>query len=648
MAARDEVDQVSRGIDVPRADDFHEAIVTRECATTLALPQLRERCITADTTSVTVMEGPSGSSRARFREVDGLKGLAVAAVVAYQIFRFSGFPANAPAAVARVFSDMSQGLGLFLTIAAFLFAYPLLAALHAEGSSTLDTGRYLSGRAIRVYPAYLAVALLAALLHPLGALFGYPALAHAAPPIDVGQYARNAVFAAGGLGNDGLRAVGLFALAYGLLPILLTLWTRLPRLAAYLAIVAAILDTLTRAHGFGIGIVVPLVLGIAAADVRVREHRSQRFGLAIAAAATVLAFALEPQIAALPGALQAPGALRIDPLWSLAFFGILVACGARPKLRLALGFIAFRVASAPAYVATLVAMPIAEFAARQMPPQLGSLQAALVTAAFIIVVAYALWQCLDRACASETFRQRAAGRPGAILDRVLERARIATVTFRFPPPKPVAAPEPDDASDARAAEMPPVPQAELARLSTRTGSPEDLAAEVFETKKRLTERTSEAGDFDASLPPLPAAFPPRHAPLPAPRPVVVTDVPASEPIVEMPAIETTVVEAPVVEATVVEEPVIAYAPLEDARQAPEPETAAPLEIGEPALVAAGAHHDFVSAKATRVLEQRTVAALAALVESVEAARELEPVVTRPAIRMRIGPPRAQSTETPEN
>jgi peptidoglycan/LPS O-acetylase OafA/YrhL len=604
---------------------------------------------------VTVTEEPSGSSRARFLEVDGLKGLAVAAVVAYQVFRFSGFPANAPAAVARVFSDLSQGLGLFLMLAAFLFAYPLLAALHAEGSSTLDSGRYLAGRAIRIYPAYLLVAALAALLHPLGTLFGYPALAHAAPPVDFGHYARNAVFAAGGLGNDGLRAVAFFALAYVLLPLLLVLWIRLPRLAAYLAIVSAVLDMLTRAHGFGIGIFVPLVLGIAAADLRVREHRSQRFGLAVAAAATVLAFGFETQIAALPGALQAPTALRIDPFWSLAFFGILVACGALPKLRLAAGNVAFRAASVPAYVATLVAMPIAEFAARQMPPQLGSLQAALITAAVIAVVAYALWQGLDRACARETFRQRVATRPGAILDRLLERARIATIAFRFPPPKPVAAPAANDASAADGADMPPIPQAELARLSTRTGSPEDLAAEIFETKKRLTERTSEAGDFDAPLSPLPATFPSRHAPLAAPRPVVVTEVPAIEPISETPALEAAVVEVAAVEVAAIEEPiaeepavdppVIAYTPFAEALHVPEPEA---FEIGEPALALAGAHHDVVTASAARVLERRTVATLAALVESVEAERELESAAPRPAIRMRIGPPRAQSVETPEN
>jgi peptidoglycan/LPS O-acetylase OafA/YrhL len=624
---------------------------------------------------VTVTEGPSDGARARFLEVDGLKGLAVAAVVAYQIFRFGAFPASAPVAVARVFTDMSQGFGLFLMLAAFLFAYPLLAALRADGTSTLDTGRYLCARAIRVYPAYLVVAALAALLHPLGTLFGYPALAHAAPPIDFAAYARNAVFAAGGLGNDGLRAVGLFALAYALLPILLTFWTRLPRAALYLAIVAAVLDTLTRAHAFGIGIVVPLVLGIAAADLRVREHRSQRFGLAIAAGATILAFVFETHIAALPGALQAPGALRIDPFWALACFGILVACGALPKLRLVLGNVAFRAASAPAYAATLVAMPIAEFAARQMPPFFGSLQAALVTAAVIAVVAYALWQGVDRAFARESLRQRVAARPGAIVDRLLARARIATVTYRYPPPKPVAVPEAHDDVAGRA-DLPPMPQAELARLSTRTGSPEDLAAEIFETKKRLTERTSESAVFDVSSSPLPTAFPPRHAP--QPQPIAVNQAPVLEapvdeaavietPVIETPVVEAPVIETPVIEAAVIETPVIEAAVVDPAPDvAPAPDhvveyeriEASTLGSGhgaetsdekvDPAFVAAGPHHDVVAANATRLLAQHTAATLTALVENVEAERELEAAVPRPAIRMRIGPPRARSVETIEN
>jgi peptidoglycan/LPS O-acetylase OafA/YrhL len=595
---------------------------------------------------VTVTEGPSEAARARFLEVDGLKGLAVAAVLAYQLFRFSGFPASAPAAVARVFADASQGLALFLTLSAFLFAYPLLAALRAEGSATLDTGRYLCGRALRIYPAYLAVAALAALLHPLATLFGYPALAHAATPIDVGTFARNAAFAAGGLGNDGLRAVGLFALAYVLLPVLLTLWTRVPRVAAYLAIVACVLDVLTRAHAFGIGIVAPLVLGIAAADLRVREHRAARFGLGIAAGAIVLAFVLEPQIAALPGALQAPTALRIDPFWSLAFFGIVVACGALPRLRAVFAFVAFRVASAPAYVATLVAMPIAEFAAREMPPQLAPLQAVLVTTAVIAVVAYALWQGVDRAFAREAFRQRVAVRPGTIVDRLLARARIATVTYRFPPPKPVPAADAPGDLENDGAELPPLPQAELARLSTRTGSPEDLAAEIFETKKRLTERTSDIGDVDATLSPLPAAFPPRHAPVPQPRPIAVVHAVVEEPFEEVPAIENEpAVEATAVEAAVVEPQIVAPEivlareatddiDVVDFDEEPTIEPVAEYARVEEAL------HEFVSANATRVLEQQTVATLAAFAETVDVERDLEPATPRPAIRMRIGPPRA--------
>ena len=98
-----------------------------------------------------------------------------------------------------------------------------------------------------------------------------------------------------------------------------------------------------------------------------------------------------------------------------------------------------------------------------------------------------------------------------------------------------------------------------------------------------------------------------------------------------------------IEASVVE-PEIAFA-----SDAPE-EIASedmPAPVAEYARVEE-ALHEFVAASATRVLEHNTVATLAALVEGVEAERELEPVAPRPAIRMRIGPPRARSAETPDN
>ena len=123
-----------------------------------------------------------------------------------------------------------------------------------------------------------------------------------------------------------------------------------------------------------------------------------------------------------------------------------------------------------------------------------------------------------------------------------------------------------------------------------------------------------------------------------PLPIAATPTVVEEPIEEVEVVETHVVEAHVVE------PEIALA-----SDAPE-EIASedmPAPVAEYARVEE-ALHEFVAASATRVLEHNTVATLAALVESVEAERELEPVAPRPAIRMRIGPPRARSTETPDN
>ncbi|MBD5603959.1 MAG: hypothetical protein IAI48_02540, partial [Candidatus Eremiobacteraeota bacterium] len=245
---------------------------------------------------------PAEAERIRFPEVDGLKGIAAVAVLAYQTLRFAAGTAGAPPAVLRAVADASQGFTLFLILAGFAFAYPLLAAMRAEGRATLDLGRYLSRRAVRVYPAYLATVVIATALHPLGQLFGYPALAHAVPGVDVPAFLRRAFLAGDGSANDGWRAVQLFALAYVALPLLLALWTRLPRALLFVAIAGALVDTLTAAHGFGAGILVPLTLGIVAAELRVSGHRSQRFGLALTAVAAAFAIVFEPRIALLPGA----------------------------------------------------------------------------------------------------------------------------------------------------------------------------------------------------------------------------------------------------------------------------------------------------------------------------------------------------------
>ena len=430
--------------------------------------------------------------RVRFGDIDGLRALAAFAIVAYQSVRFAGLPPGTPLVVARLFDDASQGLTLFLVLSAFALAYPALAAMRADGAAYLDVGRYAVKRLLRVYPAYLIVLAFAAALHPLALLFGLPALASGTPPLDPTGFVRNAFLIGDGLGNDGFRAVELIARVYFAFPFALALWVRAPRVAILLAVGAAALDTFTGAHATGIGAVVPLVLGIVAADLRVGRARFVRFGLPIALALAAAWF-LEPLVALLPGALAAPAALRIDPFWAIAACGVLAGISAAPPLERVLSFAPVRLAGAASYAISLVAMPIAAFAARRMPHELGLPTVAVVGGCAAAAVGFALWLGVDRWFGDDGLRRAAAEAPGAALDRVLAKVGAARVVLGKPlvagtnePDLHVVAVSPDEFYAP-----PPRPVAgDLAMFSTRSGSAEDLAAEILATKRRLTEQSS--------------------------------------------------------------------------------------------------------------------------------------------------------------
>ena len=360
------------------------------------------------------------AERIHFPEIEGLRGLAVACIVAYQTFRNAGAPWHAPF-FERLVIDAGQGLVLFLTISGFVLAYPLLAALRANPPAFVDMGRFAVGRALRIYPAYLVTLCLATTLHPLAVLFNYPALARATPQIGVGTFVRGAVFAGNGLGNDGLRAAGLFVLAAIAFPLLLALATSRPRAVAILAIAAGLADAFTGAHAVSIGFVVPLTLGILAAELRLRDHRLQRFWPAVVLAGVALALLFEKHVALLPGATAAPDALRVDPFWSLAAFGILIGTGGSTVLRRVAGFVVLRRLGAASYAISLVAMPIAGFAVHQLPPRIGYPAVVLVAACAALAAGFALWRGIDRAFANGIARRASALRPGALLDRALAR-----------------------------------------------------------------------------------------------------------------------------------------------------------------------------------------------------------------------------------
>jgi len=85
----------------------------------------------------------SESVRGRFGYVDGLRGLAIVAVVLYEL-RHHGIVV-ASGSLGRLFEEGSRGVDLFFVISGFALALPVLTVLRTEGRAGLDLPRYSSG-----------------------------------------------------------------------------------------------------------------------------------------------------------------------------------------------------------------------------------------------------------------------------------------------------------------------------------------------------------------------------------------------------------------------------------------------------------------------------------------------------------------------
>jgi hypothetical protein len=122
-------------------------------------------------------------------------------------------------------------------------------------------------------------------------------------------------------------------------------------------------------------------------------------------------------------------------------------------------------------------MPVCAFAGRQIPAQSGPVTIALAGAGAALALGFVLWQTVDRwfgdAFASRAFARQTAGptEDGTTTARADDRAVDGTGVL--PAPAVVCAPPP--------------PAGPVAVLSTRSGSAADFAAEILETKKRLSE-----------------------------------------------------------------------------------------------------------------------------------------------------------------
>jgi peptidoglycan/LPS O-acetylase OafA/YrhL len=434
---------------------------------------------------------PSDVTRVRFGEIDGLRALAIGAAVLYETTRFAASGATWSPALARAFADASQGISLFFLLSGFVLAYPALATLRSDGRTYLDVGRFIVKRLLRIYPAYIVILALTFIVPALAVQYGLPALAGGTPGPTTSAFTHNLFFVGDGLGNDAFRALALEVRWFALFPLALLLWARWPRVFMGLIVVAAASDLMfPGAHALAVAALVPFMLGVVAADVRASHHRFERYAFILFGIAAIAAPLCERAIATLPGPAGASAALRIDPLWTLALFGLLVAASTSRIVERLLSLRLLRLLGVASYGIALVVVPVSSFIVRQLIVTVGVPTAVANAAIVSLLTGLIVWQAADRWFAEGTLRRDAAAIVGPWLNVVLRLVRLDRITLGESIASDDAADVEDAAVDTEFYAPPRRAGGDLAIVATRSGSPEDLAADILETKRRLSDRTS--------------------------------------------------------------------------------------------------------------------------------------------------------------
>jgi peptidoglycan/LPS O-acetylase OafA/YrhL len=251
----------------------------------------------------------------RYRYIDGLRAVAVLAVVAWHATNANDahFPSWAECG--------SRGVDLFFVISGFCLGLPFLRAWRCRGTFRLgyaEYGRFLLRRFSRIAPPFYAVILLFAML--AATPFGLPNADHQDTSSShvIRDIFANLAFltAKQPLLNASFWTLGIEARWYLLCPLLIALYVRS---ALVFSTLGMLMYGLYFLSPYGIadeGTLPCFMAGIVAADVILLERPWRRYAW-ICASAFLIAAVVEQS--------RTPAADLGDPFWSAACFFLVVA-----------------------------------------------------------------------------------------------------------------------------------------------------------------------------------------------------------------------------------------------------------------------------------------------------------------------------------
>ncbi len=301
----------------------------------------------------------------RVAYLDGLRALAVLLVLADHAVGRTTVATAGWAVAARTLREGAHGVDLFFVLSGFCLSYPLLQKLRSDGLAAFEVHRFFAKRIVRIVPPYYA-ALAVLLVAAVGLRYAHVPLPGGMPefPFTGWDVLKQALFLDWHTNflNASFWTLAVELRWYLLFPLALALWIRAPRAFLALAAASSIAYAFTRMHAPDVGVLLPFLLGIVAADFHARGRHMERGFWLLVPACVIIGVFVEPLVwMPSPYGVENATFVQTNPAWQIAMFALVVVAGNAQWLRSALSFRPLVAIGTASYSIYLIHEPVVAF-----------------------------------------------------------------------------------------------------------------------------------------------------------------------------------------------------------------------------------------------------------------------------------------------
>ncbi|MGA8475591.1 MAG: acyltransferase [Candidatus Cybelea sp.] len=329
--------------------------------------------------------------------MDGLRAIAVLSVVAFHAAISIPGIEKLPIPWALTLAG-KHGVDLFFVLSGFCLSYPTLKRLRDRGESVFSVSAFAAKRLVRILPPYFAaIALLSALAVTL---WHFGIVYSVYEPFSWLTVAQNLLFADASTlyVNPSFWTLAVELRWYFFFPFLLWLWIQFPRAFAAVAC-ACVLAYFTRANSLDVSILPAFMLGIVAADMRIRDYRLPLLALPVGIG--ILASAISQ------------GDINVSLTWQITAFLFVVGVGQSEGIEKVLSVRLLTIVGVASYSIYLVHEPLIRITERFGTP-------APAAAAIGIAAGFAFWGAFERPFTNDQVRLRLVRSLAPVARRILQ------------------------------------------------------------------------------------------------------------------------------------------------------------------------------------------------------------------------------------